>query len=57
MTSVRILSYELGAEAMELLLQGLENREKLRPGKEILLPAELKVRQSSLRQGGKTEKQ
>ncbi|MFD1397001.1 LacI family DNA-binding transcriptional regulator [Kroppenstedtia eburnea] len=57
LTSVRILSYELGAEAMELLLQGLENREKLRPGKEILLPAELKVRQSSLRQGGKTEKQ
>lgn len=53
LTSVRILSYELGAEAMELLLQGLKNPEKLRPGKEILLPAELRVRRSSLRRQGR----
>jgi DNA-binding LacI/PurR family transcriptional regulator len=47
LTSVRILSYQLGVEAMELLLEGLEHPEKAQTKKEILLPSELIVRKSS----------
>jgi DNA-binding LacI/PurR family transcriptional regulator len=52
MTSVRILAYELGIEAMELLIDTLENPAKAGMKKEILLPSELIVRASSVRSGG-----
>lgn len=51
LTSVKILAYELGMEAMELLLDTLEDPAKARTKKEILLPSELVVRASSLRKG------
>jgi DNA-binding LacI/PurR family transcriptional regulator len=52
MTSVRILAYELGIEAMELLIDTLEKPAKAGMKKEILLPSELIVRASSVRSGG-----
>ncbi|PTX65009.1 LacI family transcriptional regulator [Melghirimyces profundicolus] len=56
LTSVRILSYELGAEAMELLLGGLENPEKWKNQKEIVLPSRLEIRESTRRKGAENEK-
>ncbi|MFC7442247.1 LacI family DNA-binding transcriptional regulator [Laceyella putida] len=53
LTSVKILAYELGLEAMELLLDTLEQPAKARTKKEILIPSELVVRASSLRKGMK----
>ncbi|WP_124727773.1 LacI family DNA-binding transcriptional regulator [Staphylospora marina] len=49
LTSVRILAYELGTEAMELLLDTLASPNKPRTMKEIILPSELIVRRSSCR--------
>lgn len=49
LTSVRILSYELGVEAMDLLIDALENPDKKRLKKEVVLPSELIVRGSSRR--------
>jgi len=51
LTSVRILSYELGVEAMDLLIDVLENPERKSLKKEIVLPSELIVRGSSRRKG------
>jgi DNA-binding LacI/PurR family transcriptional regulator len=49
LTSVKILAYELGFEAMDLLLNTLDHPEKARTKKEIVLASELIVRQSSMR--------
>ncbi|GGE23251.1 LacI family transcriptional regulator [Marinithermofilum abyssi] len=49
LSSVRILSYELGVEAMELLIDVLEHPEKRRNSKEIVLPSQLEVRRSTSR--------
>jgi DNA-binding LacI/PurR family transcriptional regulator len=49
LTSVRILSYELGVEAMQLLLDGLEHPERMRTEKGVVLPSRLEVRASTLR--------
>ncbi|MFC4076647.1 LacI family DNA-binding transcriptional regulator [Salinithrix halophila] len=47
LTSVRILSYELGMEAISLLIEGLEQPEKRQVKKEVVLPSLLEVRQST----------
>lgn len=47
LTSVKISTYELGSEAMWLLLESLEGGERIRARKEIVLPCELMVRSSS----------
>lgn len=47
LTSVKILAYELGMEAMELLLDALDHPDKIRTKKEIVLASELIVRKSS----------
>ncbi|MDR6224956.1 LacI family DNA-binding transcriptional regulator [Desmospora profundinema] len=49
LTSVRILSYELGVEAMQLLLDGLEHPERMQTKKEVVLPSRLEVRESTRR--------
>ncbi|MBA4493236.1 LacI family DNA-binding transcriptional regulator [Paenactinomyces guangxiensis] len=49
LTSVKILAYELGMEAMELLLNVLADPEKAHTKKEIVLASELIVRRSSKR--------
>ncbi|SMO89272.1 LacI family DNA-binding transcriptional regulator [Melghirimyces algeriensis] len=49
LTSVRILSYDLGAEVVDLLINHLENPDKRRAKKEIVLPSELIIRDSSRR--------
>jgi DNA-binding LacI/PurR family transcriptional regulator len=51
LTSVKILAYELGVEAMDLLLNTLAEPEKGRTKKEIVLASELIVRKSSMRRG------
>jgi DNA-binding LacI/PurR family transcriptional regulator len=51
LTSVKILAYELGVEAMELLLSALEQPDKAKTKKEILIASELIVRRSSMRSG------
>lgn len=50
LTSVRILSYELGVEAMDLLIDGLEHPQKMKRKKEVVLPSLLEVRGSSVKQ-------
>ncbi|OYD07728.1 LacI family DNA-binding transcriptional regulator [Paludifilum halophilum] len=52
LTSVRILSYELGREAMELLMDRLGHAGRQPMNKEVVLPSRLEVRQSSLRRTG-----
>ncbi|SEN06269.1 LacI family DNA-binding transcriptional regulator [Lihuaxuella thermophila] len=49
LTSVKILAYELGTEAMELLLNVLDDPEKARTKKEIVIASELIIRKSSQR--------
>ncbi|PTM59361.1 LacI family DNA-binding transcriptional regulator [Desmospora activa] len=49
LTSVRILSYELGVEAMQLLLDGLADPEHWQHKKEVVLPSHLEVRASTAR--------
>jgi DNA-binding LacI/PurR family transcriptional regulator len=51
LTSVKILAYELGMEAMDLLLNTLDDPEKSRTKKEIVIASELIVRRSSIRKG------
>lgn len=49
LTSVKILAYELGMEAMELLLTALDQPEKVQTRREIIFPSELIIRTSSCR--------
>lgn len=49
LTSVRILSYELGVEAMQLLLDGLVDPEHWQRKQKVVLPSRLEVRTSTMR--------